>query len=94
LVIGGLFAYFHTEQRLFFIVAPYREMAAHLVIIGVVLFVLGYVSNQRAEEEGKKEREDKTKEEFQKKEFKFCIHCGEKIPKESEFCPKCGKKQS
>lgn len=26
-------------------------------------------------------------------ELKYCINCGEKIPKEAEFCPFCGSKQ-
>lgn len=26
--------------------------------------------------------------------FKFCMRCGENIPKDAQFCPKCGEKQS
>lgn len=26
------------------------------------------------------------------KDFKYCIHCGEKVPTKSVYCPKCGKK--
>ncbi len=79
----------------------YRGYSFPLLISGIVLLVLGYVTNQRAEEEKKRERENRkeekgkrAREEFKKKNFKFCTHCGEEIPKESEFCPKCGKKQT
>ena len=26
----------------------------------------------------------------EKKGFRYCIHCGEKISKDAEYCPECG----
>jgi len=43
--------------------------------------------------EKRKQKGEKAKEELPKGELKFCIYCGEKIPKKAIFCSKCGKKQ-
>jgi ribosomal protein L40E len=92
LFIGGLFAYFYEEQRWIFVVAPYRDLAAPLMIVGIVLLVLGYVCSARAEEERKFELlpPPKTMEVTQK----ICKYCGYPLPSDAKYCPSCGRTQN
>jgi len=94
LLIGGLFAYFYEEQRWIFVVAPYRDVAAPLVIAGVVLLVVGYVSNVRAREEMKIEALPKLPQPVAPPSVpkRFCMNCGTELSPSAKYCPSCGQK--
>ena len=88
LIVGGFIAYFYEEQRWIFVVAPYRDMAVPLFISGIVLLVVGYVSNTRAEEE--KQLQIERARAIQPTAI-FCLQCGFALPQNAKFCPHCGK---
>jgi len=94
LLIGGLFAYFYEEQRWIFVVAPYRDMAAPLVIAGIVLLVVGYVSNARAREEKLRETLTKPPQPPVPSSVtkRFCTNCGTELAANTKYCPSCGQK--
>jgi len=94
LLLGGLFAYFYTEIRWFFVIAPYRDMAAPLIIVGVILLVVGFVSNARAQEEQKIEAIPKTPSPIPTPSVqkRFCANCGTELSAGVKYCPNCGQK--
>jgi hypothetical protein len=94
LILGGLFAYFYTETRWIFQVAPYRDMAAPLMIAGIFLLVLGYTGNQRAREEVKPERPPTPPSPVSPPDTqkRFCENCGTELSGIAKYCPSCGQK--
>lgn len=75
---------------------PYLGLGIGLVITGIALLIFSSILSREYEiktEEKSREKGEKAEEEFQKRDFKFCMHCGEKISKDAMFCSKCGKKQ-
>jgi len=98
LLIGSFLAYVYEEQRWIFVVAPYRDLAAPLAIAGVVLLVVGYVSNNRAQEEKKLEAErakiittPPTQPSPTQPAAKFCKYCGYALSSDAKYCSRCGK---
>jgi len=102
LIIIGFILPISTINRLFLSLGfwqegiPYLGHGIALVIVGILLIVFSNILsreyNMRIEEKSK-EKGEKAPEEFQKEEFKFCMHCGERISRDAMFCSKCGKKQ-
>jgi hypothetical protein len=87
-LIGGIFAYVYEEQTRLWVVHPFREYTAPLVIFGVVLLVVGYVAGVR----GKEAR--RLAEERPVAGVVYCSSCGTRNLQDSVYCKKCGKKLS
>jgi uncharacterized paraquat-inducible protein A len=93
LILGGLIAYSYTETRWIFEVAPYRDMAAPLMIAGIFLLVLGYTGNQRAREELRLENLPKPPSPIppSSTQKRFCESCGTELSSTAKYCPRCGQ---
>jgi ribosomal protein L40E len=88
-LIGGIFAYVYYEQRWILVAYPFRDYAAPLIILGIVLLVVGYVAGERAKEEKKLAVEERPVT-----EMVYCSYCGTQNIKDAVYCKKCGKKIS
>ena len=86
LLIGGILAYVYYEERLIWVVYPFRDYSAPLVISGVVLLVVGYVAGER----GKEER--RIAEERPVVGVVYCSSCGTRNVQDAVYCKRCGKK--
>ena len=90
-LLGGLIAYQYTVTYggaigLSIPDYPYREYAVPLFLVGVVLLVIGFVTNQRGNEELDVVEGKPTVS------FCFCPSCGTKRDTDAQYCKKCGKK--
>ncbi len=65
---------------------PYRDYAVPLFLVGVVLLVIGFVTNQRGNEEPDVVERKPTID------LGYCPSCGTKRDMDAQYCKKCGKK--
>jgi tRNA(Ile2) C34 agmatinyltransferase TiaS len=84
-LIGGVFAYFYSQRVFAFAIYPYRDYAAPLIIAGIVLLVIGVVTDQRAKEASIFEKRYSGNR-------SCCPHCGEIRDAGAIYCKKCGQK--
>jgi hypothetical protein len=65
---------------------PYRDYAIPLLLVGAVLFVVGFATDSRVREELRAQKMKPTTS------FGYCPNCGAKRDADSKFCKNCGKK--
>ena len=87
----GLYAYLYYETNLIGRIGlafnPYQNYAIPLIIAGIVLLIMGYVTEQRAR--------DKIKGVGKQQPIAnigVCPNCGAKRDLDAQYCKKCGKK--
>ena len=90
-LVGAFIAFFYYEEStsLFGSIVryPYGDYTIPLLMAGIVLMVIGYVTEQRAKEDiqlvGKQQLIP---------DIGFCPNCGTKKDLDAQYCKKCGKK--
>ena len=88
LSLGGvILAIVYSERNwIGLTVYPYHNYIIHLLTAGIVLLVIGYVTEQRAKEDIQLEKQQHTPD------IGFCPKCGTKRDFSAHYCKKCGKK--
>ena len=80
-LLVGLYAYLYYQTTLIgqigLAFTPYRNYAIPILIAGIVLMIMGYVTEQRAREKIKSVGKP---------------NCGAKRDFDAQYCKKCGKK--
>jgi len=90
-LLVGLYAYVYYETDwigwIGLAFQPYRNYAIPLIIAGIVLLIMGYVTEQRAREKIKSVEKQQPIA-----NISVCPNCGAKRDVDAQYCKKCGKK--
>ena len=90
-LLVGLYAYLYYQTTLIgqigLAFTPYRNYAIPILIAGIVLMIMGYVTEQRAREKIKSVGKQQPIA-----NIGICPNCGAKRDFDAQYCKKCGKK--
>jgi ribosomal protein L40E len=90
-LLVGLYAYLYYQTTLIgqigLAFTPYRNYAIPILIAGIVLLIMGYVTEKRAREKIKSVEKQQPIA-----NIGICPNCGAKRDFDAQYCKKCGKK--